>query len=113
MAENADYGAILVDGEGVTLYIFTTDEPDVSNCTGGCAETWPPVVMSGETAGLAGEGADADLIGTIERPDGSEQVTYDSQPLYYFSGDRSPGDFRGQGVGGVWFVISPDGEIVN
>ena len=112
-ADHPELGAILVDGEGVTVYVFANDTPEVSNCTGGCARTWPPVVASEGTAGPAGDGVNADFLGTIERPDGDKQVTYNGRPLYNFSGDRAPGDARGQGVGGVWFVISPDGEIVN
>ena len=111
-AEHPDMGTILVDREGFTLYAFTSDEPNSSNCTGGCATTWPPLHSDGATE-LAGDGADADLVGTMSRTDGTEQVTYGDRPLYNFSGDRDPGDTRGAGVGGVWFAVSPEGELVN
>ena len=113
VAEHAELGAILVDGEGATVYVFTNDEPNVSSCTGGCARSWPPLATSGETGPQVREGVNADLIGTIERSDGVEQVTYNSRPLYHFSGDRRAGDARGHGLGSVWFAVSPDGEPVN
>jgi hypothetical protein len=46
------------------------------------------------------------------RSDGSSQVTYGGWPLYYYSGDAAPGDVNGQGVNGVWYVVSPDGDEI-
>jgi predicted lipoprotein with Yx(FWY)xxD motif len=43
---------------------------------------------------------------------GSSQVTYGGRPLYYFAGDAKPGDTNGQGVGGLWFAVTADGELV-
>lgn len=102
-------GEILVDGDGNTLYMFTPDDQGDSTCYGECADTWPPV--SGDLAS-AGEGIDAALVGTVERDDGSTQATYNGWPLYYFAPDSAPGDTQGQGVGGVWFVLGPDGEPI-
>lgn len=106
--QHARLGTILTDAEGRTLYIFTNDEPGVSNCTGGCASAWPPLTTQGEPQ--AGQGVDAGALGTIERPDGTTQVTYKDQPLYRYGADINPGDANGQGVGGVWFVITPEGS---
>ena len=110
VAEDPDLGPILVDGEGFSLYILTNDEPDVSTCTGGCARSWPPLIASGDDR--AGEGVDPGLVGVITRDDGTVQITYGSRPLYNFGADREPGDTRGQGVGGIWFVISPTGDPI-
>lgn len=102
-------GTHLVDGEGVTVYLFTPDEGGgESTCTGGCAETWPPVPAPAE----AGDGVDEALVGTTTREDGSAQLTYDGWPLYYFNGDEQPGDVAGQGINDVWFVVGPDGEQI-
>jgi len=103
-------GQILVDAEGFTLYLFTNDEGGQSACTGGCAETWPPVEAPDDPA--VGEGLDESLVGAIERDDGSMQLTYGDAPLYRYSPDGSPGDTTGQGVGGVWFVVGADGEAI-
>jgi predicted lipoprotein with Yx(FWY)xxD motif len=92
----------------MTLYIFTNDTEGVSNCSGDCATNWPPLVVTDDDEIAAGDGVTGELD-TIERDDGSLQVTYDGAPLYYFAGDSAAGDSNGEGVGGVWFIASPDG----
>ena len=106
----SDLGTILTDGEGLTLYVFLNDSEGESTCYDDCATTWPPLETEGEAQ--AGEGVDASLLGTSEREDGTLQVTYDGMPLYYFADDAEPGDTNGQGIGDVWFVVSPEGEPV-
>ena len=102
-------GQVLADGRGHTVYLFTPDKVGKKSvCTGPCTEVWIPVRSQDEPA--AGEGVDASLISTIERPDGSEQVTYKGHPLYTLIDDESPGDVKGQSVGGVWFAVTPAGE---
>ena len=102
-------GPILTDPDGMTLYLLTDDQQGASQCSGGCASTWPPLV---DEVG-AGEGVDAALLGTVARPDGTTQVTYNGWPLYGYAGDAAPGDTNGQGIGGRWFVVSPEGEPVD
>lgn len=106
--EHEEFGPILVDGEGRSLYLFTNDTGPESTCYDQCAEAWP--ALTGE-AGAEGE-ADEGLLGTTERDDGETQVTYADHPLYYFAADEAPGDTNGQGVGGVWFLVDPRGEPV-
>lgn len=108
-AAETDLGSILVDGDGRTLYQFLNDDAGTSTCTGDCAERWPPFEATGE---VETDGVEADLVGTMVRADGTEQVTYASMPLYHFAGDAGPGDTSGQGVGGVWYVVGPDGEPI-
>lgn len=103
-------GEVLVDADGMTLYLFTPDAGGASTCTGGCAETWPPLTVDGEPA--AGDGVDESLLGTVERDDGSTQVTYADHPLYTYAADGEPGDVTGQGVGGKWWVVGADGEAI-
>ena len=83
---NDDQGTILVDAAGRTLYLFINDEPDSSNCAGGCALAWPPLITI-ETP-TPGDGVAASRIGTTTRDDGSEQVTFDGNPLYYYAADE-------------------------
>lgn len=106
----SDLGTILVDGEGRTLYVFLNDSGGESTCYDDCAESWPALETDGDPQ--AGEGADTSLLGTTERDDGSLQVAYDQMPLYYFAGDEAPGDTNGQGIGDVWYVVSPEGEPI-
>lgn len=104
----SDLGEILVDADGNTLYLFTPDAQGESTCYDSCADNWPAYEGPVE----AGEGADAALIGTTTRDDGTEQVTYNGWPLYYFAADSAPGDTNGQGINDVWFVVDPAGNAV-
>lgn len=108
---STDHGDVLVDGEGMTLYLFEPDEQGESTCYDDCAESWPPLTVEGEP--VAGDGADDALLGTTERDDGATQVTYDGWPLYHWAGDEEPGDTNGQGVQDVWWVVGPDGAPVS
>ena len=108
VSNNDKLGQIVTDGEGKTLYLFTKDTKDTSNCYDKCATAWPPLLTTG--APKAGDGADAALLGTTVRKDGATQVTYNGWPLYYWIKDQKPGDATGQDVGGVWYVLSPKGE---
>ena len=104
----SEFGTILVDGDGLTLYLFDNDADGESVCYDDCAVTWPPLLGD---ATVGGE-ADASLLGTTTRQDGTEQVAYAGMPLYHYAGDGQPGDVAGQGLGGVWWVIAPDGERI-
>ena len=97
-------GTVLDDSKGLTLYHLKTETNGSIQCTGGCASTWLPVVASSGTpaapSGVSG------TFGTIKRPDGTLQVTFDGMPLYTYTGDSGPGQANGQGVGGVWFAVT-------
>lgn len=108
MTADSELGTILVDGEGMTLYLFTQDSPDTSVCFDDCLAAWP--ILEGEPS--AGGGADDSLLGSFEREDGTIQATYDGWPLYYFAQDQAPGDVTGQAVNDVWWVVNTDGEAV-
>jgi len=103
-------GMILTDAEGLTLYVFGADENGESTCYDDCAATWPALTVDGEP--VAGDGLDPSKLGTNERTDGTVQVTYGGLPLYHFASDAAPGDTNGQGIGDVWFVVSPEGEPI-
>jgi predicted lipoprotein with Yx(FWY)xxD motif len=104
VASNATLGKILVDGKGITLYIYTKDTVSTSNCSGGCATAWPPLTVAAGVTPTAGPGV-AGTLGVIQRADGSYQVTIDGKPLYYYVRDARPGDTTGQGVSNVWYVV--------
>lgn len=103
-------GEVLVDAEGMTLYMFDPDEQGESTCYDDCAAAWPPLLTDGSPS--AGEGADDALLGTVERTDGTQQVTYDGWPLYFFAQDAAEGDVNGQSLNGVWWVLDADGTPV-
>jgi predicted lipoprotein with Yx(FWY)xxD motif len=106
-------GTILVDSQGLTVYLFEKDSGTKSSCFGGCASAWPPVRVSGKPT--VGNGLNASLVDTSPRSDGQAQVTYNGHPLYLFAGDQSAGETNGQGLtefGGSWFALSTDGNPV-
>lgn len=109
----AGAGEVLVDAEGLTLYYFVKDGKGSgkSKCEGACAEGWPPLTTTGAAKPMAG--VDASLLGTIERPDGTTQVTYAGWPLYTFVGDTKPGEDNGtdsKAFGAPWYPLHPNGE---
>jgi predicted lipoprotein with Yx(FWY)xxD motif len=107
-------GQVLVDGSGRTVYLFEADKGKDSTCYDACAQAWPPVTTSGTPHG--GTGEHSALLGTTTRRNGTTQVTYNGHPLYYFIGDRKPGDIVGQGLnqfGAKWYVLSPSGSKID
>ena len=93
-------GVILANPVGLSLYTFDKDTADVSNCSGGCLTVWPAAVVP---AGTEVAGA----FGTIQRTDGSLQLTLNHLPLYTYARDKAPGDTLGDGVGGIWHLAHP------
>ena len=99
--------AVVTDAQGMTLYWFVPDTSTASKCTGSCATYWPPVTGT-VTAGSGVTGT----LGTITRPDGTTQATYDGHPLYTYIGDTAPGQAKGNGKnlsGGVWYEMTVSG----
>jgi predicted lipoprotein with Yx(FWY)xxD motif len=110
MTAKSSLGTILVDGKGMTLYLFTKDTQGSgkSTCEAGCLAAWPPLLGTP----TAGTGTDKALLGTLTRTDGTTQVTYNGWPLYYWAQDSAPGQTTGQGVQNVWWVVSPAGAAI-
>jgi predicted lipoprotein with Yx(FWY)xxD motif len=107
------FGRMLVDGRGLSLYLFTRDPRGRSRCYGDCAKAWPPLLTDG--APRAGSGARKRLLGTTKRRSGKLQVTYRGHPLYYYVGETRAGQVLCQGVvefGGTWLVVSPSGRAI-
>jgi predicted lipoprotein with Yx(FWY)xxD motif len=106
-------GRILADGSGRTLYLYTPDRQGPSVCARVCATAWPPLVLPrGVRRPVAGRGIDAALLGTVRRPGGALQVTYDKWPLYLYRNDEAPGQATGQAESmGLWYVVSVTGAI--
>jgi predicted lipoprotein with Yx(FWY)xxD motif len=106
-------GPTLVDANGRALYLFQADRPNVSTLSAAGQAVWPPFTATTTPRALGG--AVAARIGTITHPGGTTQVTYNGHPLYYYVGDRSPGQTRGQGLnqfGALWYVLGPAGNAV-
>jgi predicted lipoprotein with Yx(FWY)xxD motif len=104
----------LAGSGGRTLYLFEADRNGTSACTAACAAAWPPDTVTGTPQ--AGSGVNQALLGTVRRPDGTTQVTYNGHPLYYFTGDTGAGTAHGQGskaFGAGWYVVSASGAKID
>jgi len=108
----SDLGTIITDAEGFTLYRFDKDKAKptpTTNCVDECATKWPPVTVDPKGK-LTLDGVDKSVVGMVQRPDGTSQLTVGGWPVYRFAGDTEPGATAGQGVSGTWFAITPDGK---
>jgi predicted lipoprotein with Yx(FWY)xxD motif len=109
--KDAKLGDVVVDARGMTVYRFTKDTawPMKTACTGECLDKWPVVapVAKNDVDGVTTKG-----FVVFSRPDGIKQQTLNCSPIYTFAGDKKPGDTNGQGVGGTWFAVTPDNELV-
>jgi predicted lipoprotein with Yx(FWY)xxD motif len=106
-SQSSTIGTILVNDAGRTIYVFANDTGTTSTCTGACAANWPPVPAPSPVPSTA-PGVSAQL-GSTTRDDGTKQLTVNGWPIYTYIGDKKPGTWKGQNVGGTWFVIKPDG----
>jgi predicted lipoprotein with Yx(FWY)xxD motif len=114
--EHAKLGKLLTEG-GMSLYLFEEDRRQgdrgrevESDCTDKCLDRWP--IVTGDPPPQAGQGVEAELIGSFRRPDGKIQATFNGWPLYYFAEDLLPGDVNGHDVeefGGEWYLLTPSG----
>ncbi len=101
MIANKENTTYLVDPYGKSLYYYTPDSPGVSTCSGGCLKAWP--AFSAE----AGIYPSALSSGDFDKVTGKDQTTYKGMPLYYYAGDKARGDMKGQGYGGIWYIVNP------
>lgn len=112
-AASAEYGTILVDSAGRTLYMNSGDTPSTTVCTPACYSVWPRLVATGSPQ--AGPGIDASLLGTRTLAGGVRQVTYNGHLLYSFVRDTAAGQVNGEGIvhfGGTWWVLDAAGNPV-
>lgn len=110
--ESTSLGTVVVDGTKMTVYVFDKDSQGAtsSSCTGGCATNWPAVEADSATPQVSGV---TGTVATITGTDGKLQVTLNGWPLYSFAGDSAPRDVKGQGVGGIWWVVAPNGNKIS
>lgn len=110
---DSQFGQVLFDGDDQAIYYFDKESGSKSECYGECAVAWPPVLTEGDPQ--AGAGAQAGLLGTTQRNDGTTQVTYDGHPLYYYIDDPK-GEVDCHNVnefGGLWLAVQGNGQPVS
>ena len=103
-------GQVVVDQDGFVLYRFDKDtaNPPDSNCVDKCEKVWPPAYTDDGKPELSG--VDESKVGVITREDGTKQLTIGNWAVYRYIGDKKPGQWKGQAVGGTWFVVTPAGQ---
>ena len=107
---NTSLGPVLVNAQGMTVYLLTADSPGMSSCSAPCLANWPAV--SGVATGGPGVVA---KVGQATTTGGASILTAGGWPLYTFVQDHAPGDVSGEGVqsfGGTWYAVSPSGQPV-
>jgi predicted lipoprotein with Yx(FWY)xxD motif len=90
--------SMLAGANGMTLYTFDKDVDAKSNCNGGCAVAWPPLMAA----------ADAKPVGDysiVTRDDGTKQWAYKNKALYFYASDKAPMDTVGNH--GTWHIVTP------
>ncbi len=110
----SDHGEVLVDGSGKAVYAYSNDTPMTSTCVDACADAWPPVPAPEDGNLSGGEGVEESRMATMSRPDGTQQLSINGAPLYYYSGDAE-GEFKGHGQNGEngnWSLVTPLGSAV-
>lgn len=114
--EIPDFGTVLTDADGNTLYTTDAESGGTVACVDGCTDFWPPVAATESDLPSSVDGVDG-TFGLVDRPDGTEQLTLDGSPLYTFADDSGPGSFTGdgfeddfQGTHFVWHAVITDGS---
>jgi predicted lipoprotein with Yx(FWY)xxD motif len=108
--QDSNFGPMLFDKNKQAIYIFERDSRNKTVCYDECAEAWPPVLS--KAAPHAAQGVNESLLGTIKRRDGSRQVTYAGQPLYFYAHEDA-GVVLCHNVnlnGGYWWAIGADAK---
>ncbi len=108
-------GTVLVNGKGLTLYMFVPDKQKKVTCVKACAAVWPPLKLPKGAKEVAAGKAKASLLGSDPNPGGGRVVTYARWPLYTYIVDRKPGTASGQALnlnGGLWYVVAPSGKVI-
>ena len=110
--QTASLGKLLATSSGHTLYHYTDEKAGKIDCKGACAKLWPPLLVKAGAKPTLGPGLSAVKLGTLKRPDGGTQVTYNGLALYRYAPDTKAGDVKGQGLFKAWYVIAPSGKLV-
>jgi predicted lipoprotein with Yx(FWY)xxD motif len=106
---DSEFGVMLFDERGQAIYLFDRETSGQPDCYADCAAAWPPVLTTGDPQATGD--VRPDRLGTVQRSDGTAQVTYAGHPLYFYA-HEGPGEVLCHDVveyGGTWLVVTPEG----
>jgi predicted lipoprotein with Yx(FWY)xxD motif len=103
---NGQSKTVLTNAKGLTLYYFTSDSATQSALSRSCLRVWPPLLFSGSGGPTSSSSLSGKL--SVQTDVNGNQIEYNGHPLYTFSGDSAPGQTNGEGLYGVWFVVTPN-----
>jgi predicted lipoprotein with Yx(FWY)xxD motif len=86
---------VLVDAQDQTLYTADVEEGGRIRCVEACTSFWEPMLASAADVDQASPDL-RDELGTVQRPDGESQLTYEGSPLYAFA-EEGAGELTGDG----------------
>jgi len=112
VVKTASFGKLLATSSGLTLYHYTDEKGGKIDCKGACAKIWPPLLVKAGAKPTLGPGLSTARVGTVKRPDGGSQVTYNGFALYRYAPDKKAGDVKGQALFKAWYAIAPTGKLV-
>ena len=101
---NGQSEMVLTDAQGMTLYYYTADSATQSTCSSSCAQMWHPLLFTGSGEPSSSTPLSGKL--SVQMDANGTQIEYNGHPLYTFSGDTAPGQTNGEGLFGMWFVVT-------
>ena len=116
VSRSGEIGEYLADAAGRPLYALMGEKDGMKDCTGACLGAWPPLVATDGEPFADSPQLNAELIGTDRQSQGTEQVTYNGWPLYYYAEQLGPGhdvEATEHDQWGMWHLVSPDGELMS
>ncbi|MDO5653867.1 MAG: hypothetical protein Q4G39_07160 [Brachymonas sp.] len=88
-------GLMVGSASRLALYTYSGDGPNTSACVDTCVQQWPPLLAT------EGDVSRGDFT-VFTRPDGLRQWALVGKPLYFWSGERQPGETGGEAVDPQW-----------
>jgi predicted lipoprotein with Yx(FWY)xxD motif len=103
-----NYVGVLENSASRSLYLLSTEKGSKIHCTAACAATWIPLVVKSSVKSVSIAKGVKGKIGFVKRTAKAKQVTFNTYPVYAYTGDSGPNQSNGEGFaadGGVWHLL--------
>jgi predicted lipoprotein with Yx(FWY)xxD motif len=100
-----NYPGALENSASRSLYVLSTEKGAKIHCTGACAAIWLPLVVKSTVKTVSVAKTVKGKVGFVKRTAKTKQVTFNTYPVYVYTGDSGPNQSTGEGIaadGGVW-----------